>query len=181
MAIRHKEYLSDRIYFITFSVFKWQKIFISKKYIDLVYKWFDYIKNHYEIKIHGYVIMPHHLHLLLYFPENSPIISKVIQNGKRFLAYQIIKLLKEDQRVDILNIFSSGAEVKKGAKHKVFQDRYDSKEIDSKNLFIEKINYIHNNPCNKGWMLAEDPVSYKYSSASNYYLGEGIYEVDLIG
>jgi REP element-mobilizing transposase RayT len=38
----------------------------------LIYKWFDYTKDNYGNKIHGYVIMPNHIHVLMYISNSSP-------------------------------------------------------------------------------------------------------------
>ena len=40
--------------------------------------------------------------------------------------------------------------------------------------------YIHNNPCAKGWNLAETPEEYAHSSAQNYMRGIGRYSVDIL-
>ena len=180
MAIREKIYIPDEIYFITFSVLDWRKIFVKEQYINLIYKWFDYIKSNYQNKIHGYVIMPNHIHCLIYLTKKSLILSKLIQNAKRFLAYQIVNLLEEENKFELLNFFKENAEIKKRAKHKVFADRYDSKIIQTNELFLEKLNYIHNNPCADKWKLAKNPEDYKHSSAANYINGQGIYQVDLV-
>ena len=181
MAIRDKtEFQADSIYFITFTICEWQKIFTTEKYCNLIYKWFDYQKEHYKNKIHGYVIMPNHFHGLIFISKNSPPISKLIQNAKRFLAYEIVKLLQEDDNVDILGIFSKNARTEKGAKYKVFEERYDSKIIDNQKIYLEKLNYIHNNPCAKGWNLGSTPEDFLHSSAKNYLLGKGVYDVDII-
>lgn len=180
MAVSRKtEYVAENIYFITFTICEWQRIFTKEKYFNLVYKWFDYQKENYNNKIHGYVIMPNHFHGLLFLSNKSPEIGKLIQNAKRFLAYEIVKLLKEDGKIETLEIFKKNARIKKGAKHKVFERRYDSKMIDDEKMYYEKLNYIHNNPCNKGWHLAESPEKYEHSSASNYILGTGKYKVDI--
>ena len=68
------------------------------------------MKNHYGNKIHGYVIMPNHLHSLVYISEYSPDVSKLIQNAKRFQTYEIIDCLEEDNRKDLLKIFTEAAE-----------------------------------------------------------------------
>jgi len=47
-------------------------------------------------------------------------------------------------------------------------------------MFLQKLNYIHNNPCQEKWNLANNPEDYKYSSAANYIENSGIYEVDLV-
>ncbi len=138
------------------------------------------MKEQYNNKIHGYVIMPNHLHLLLYISEKSPEVSELVQNAKRFQAYDIIDYLKVDNKTDLIKIFSQATETKKGAKHKVFKDRFDTKEMVNSALYQEKLNYIHNNPCTPKWKLAEKPEDYKHSSASNYINGNGIYDVELV-
>ncbi len=179
MAIREKYFIPDNIYFITFTILDWKKIFTTKNYCNLIYKWFDYTKEKYGNKIYGYVIMPNHIHVLMYITKQSPAISKLIQNAKRFLAYEIVSLLKKENNVEMLNFFTANANIKKRAKHKIFADRFDSKLVDA-NLFWEKLRYIHNNPCQERWHLSETPEEYKYSSASNYILGSGLYDVEVV-
>ena len=180
MATRVREFIPGGIYFITCTIFRWIKVFTDEKYYNLVYKWFDYMKEHYDNRIHGYVLMPNHVHLLLYISEYSPDPSKLIQNAKRFQAYGIVDFLEEDSRTDLLNIFSDAAETKKGALHRIFTDRFDCKEMVNAALYREKLNYIHDNPCTPKWMLSEKPEDYKHSSASNYIIGAGVYNVELI-
>ncbi len=79
--------------------------------------------------------MPNHLHLLLYISKHSPDVSTLIQNAKRFQAYEIIDYLGTDNKTDLIKIFSDAAEIEKGARHKVFQDRFDSKEMVNSALF----------------------------------------------
>ena len=69
--------------------------------------------------------MPNHFHGLIHMSEKSPDLSKFIQNTKRFLAYAIVKYLKEDNRADILDVNVFHARTVKGAKHKVFENRFD--------------------------------------------------------
>ena len=229
MAVRNKIFIPNEIYFITFAILGWKHIFINDKYCNLIYKWFDYMKEKYNNKIHGYVIMPNHIHCLIKITDKSPKLSILIMNAKRFLAYQIVQLLEEDIQANrrsplprdcgeaktgllspprhslpkgtvadkqperhsslqgncgeagnLLNYFKSRARVKDGAKHKLFEDRYDSLIIQSRKFFLEKLNYIHRNPCAGKWRLAEDPENYKYSSASNYILETGAYDVDMM-
>jgi len=56
----------------------------------------------------GYVIMPNHLHLLIYFPEIDTILNKIIGEAKRFMAYEIIKRLKEKGDLKTLNFLKYG-------------------------------------------------------------------------
>lgn len=180
MAVRNKISLKNKIYFITFTIYKWQKIFVQDKYCKLVFKWFDYQKLNYSNKIHAYVIMPNHLHFIIFLSELSPELTKLIQNAKRFLAYEIVSYLKEDKKDDLLKLFSENADKSKNAKHKIFEDSFDAKLIENEELFRQKLIYINNNPCMPKWNLSKSPEKFIYSSASNYILGNGIYDVDVI-
>jgi REP element-mobilizing transposase RayT len=173
-------FLKRNIYFITFTILGWKNIFTSDKYTELVYKWFDYQKLKYDNMIFAYTIMPNHFHGVFYLSEKSPNISKLIQNGKRFLAYGIVRLLEEEPNFELLEYFKSKAETKKNAKHKIFEDGFDCKIIYSENFLIQKINYIHTNPCSKKWNLCVYPQDYTHSSASNYINGSGKYQIDMI-
>ena len=44
-------------------------------------------------------------------------------------------------------------------------------ELWSEKIFIQKLNYIHDNPVQNKWKLAELPEQYKYSSALFYENG----------
>jgi len=181
MAVREKSpFIPNEIYFITFTILDWKKIFISDERCQLVYEWFDFMKNNYGNRIYGYVIMPNHVHVLLYILDKSPILSKLIFNGKRFLAYAIVKLLKQEGDYGLLYHFEKNVYGNSKARHKVFEERYDSLIIQSERFFKEKLHYIHNNPCVEKWGLAERPEDYTYSSASNYILGSGRYAVDIM-
>jgi len=45
--------------------------------------------------------MPNHLHLLIFVNENENI-NKLLANGKRFLAYEIVKRLELQKQHEIL-------------------------------------------------------------------------------
>jgi len=180
MAVRHKStFIANEIYYITFTIANWQNIFTTAKYRQLIYRWFDYNKNKYNNKIHGYVIMPNHVHILIYISDKSPDISKLIQNAKRFMAYTIVNYLKADKKISLLEKFKLSPN-QKNAKYKIFQSRYDSLLIQTQKMFLQKLNYIHNNPCQPKWNLADRPEEYKYSSAKNYILGNGYYKINII-
>ncbi len=41
--------------------------------------------------------MPNHVHCILFFPTDDFDLNKIAGNGKRFMAYEIIKRLQEKQ------------------------------------------------------------------------------------
>jgi hypothetical protein len=61
---------------------------------DLVYKWFDYLKESRQIKVTACIIMPNHVHAILFFPTTNYNANTIISNAKRFMAYEIVNRLK---------------------------------------------------------------------------------------
>jgi putative transposase len=54
--------------------------------------------------------------------------------------------------------------------YKIWQDEYHPIAITSEKLFLQKMEYMHNNPVRKGFV--EKPKYWKYSSARNWLLGD---------
>jgi hypothetical protein len=171
---------SEGIFSITFTCFDWKPIFEITQSYDLVYKWFDHLKKngHYII---GYTTMPNHLHSVIGFRYSTKSINKAVGDGKRFMAYEMVKRLEKMERTDILESMNDGvnqSDSKRGKKHEVWEESFDWKECDSEELIIEKLNYLHINPCKGKWNLVNDPADYPHSSAKFYMTGEqGIYPI----
>jgi len=118
--------------------------------------------------------MPNHLHCVPYFKETGFDLNKIISNGKRFMAYEIINRLKEKGANGLLNILSgilTEREKKKGQLHKVFKDSFDAKAIFSDKFLTQKMDYIHHNPVSGKWNMVNDFTNYEHSSASFYESG----------
>jgi REP element-mobilizing transposase RayT len=175
--IEHK----DGLYFLTFTCANWIKLFEITNSYDLVYNWFDILKKNGSY-ICGYVIMPNHIHALIAFKntENKSI-DTIVGNGKRFMAYEIIKRLKEKQEARILEKLGDLVTIsdrKKGKLHEVFAPSFDWKECISDEFTETKLNYIHNNPCTGKWNLVKSPIDYVHSSTKYYETGHrGVYEI----
>jgi REP element-mobilizing transposase RayT len=178
MSVRRKIEESDGVFFITFTCARWLPLFAMTTGYDAVYKWFDYLKQngHYIV---GYVVMPSHVHALIAFSRTKTSINTIIGNGKRFMAYELVKLLNQQQRNDILEQLSAWVnETQKlqNKKHEVFEPSSDKKECYSLRFMEQKVNYIHYNPCKEG--LAKLPEDYAHSSAKYYFTGkQGVYPV----
>ena len=67
MAIKLKHSNEFHTYFITFTCANWIPLFDITNSYDLVYNWFTVLKKKYNADVMAYVIMPNHLHVILYF------------------------------------------------------------------------------------------------------------------
>lgn len=174
MPVRlHHDQNSNSFYFVTFTCFKWLHLFREANAYDTVYEWFDHVHKN-NVDVIGYVIMPNHVHVLLYFPEMPKSLNTIIGNAKRFMAYEIIKRLQEKKANHLLDLLHGGVkrrEQKKGQIHKVFEESFDAKDCYSEEFIFQKLHYIHHNPVRKKWNLVNDFTDYEHSSASFYENG----------
>ena len=129
MPVRTTIHGSEDTLFITFTCFQWLPLIELTNGYNLVYKWIDYLKTQGH-SVAGYVVMPNHVHTLIYFSKTDKPINKIIGNGKRFMAYEIVKRLKEAGQNEILIRLQNSVERKdlqRGKKHEVWEDSFDFK------------------------------------------------------
>ena len=67
---------------------------------------------------------------------------------------------------------------KKGKDYLVWQEGYHAKQIETNQFLEEKLDYIHNNPVESGFVSL--PEDYLYSSARNYSGEQGVFNVELL-
>ncbi|HTC00371.1 MAG TPA: transposase [Ferruginibacter sp.] len=180
MPVKHTISENYGTYFITFTCYNWLSLIDKVNGYDIVYNWFDHLKGKGHF-INGYVIMPNHVHVLISFKNTLQSINTIVGNGKRFMAYEIIKRLQENKEDAIVKQLEDGVETArklKNKQHEVWKLSFDWKECKSPSFINQKLVYMHNNPCSKKWQLSINPVSYIHSSAKYYIQGDqGVYRV----
>lgn len=102
MPVKRQITEPDAVFFVTFTCIHWLPLIAQSNSYDLVYKWFDHLKakGHY---ISGYVIMPNHLHALIAFRNTGQSINTIVDNGKRFMAYEMVKRLQKQNDTKLLH------------------------------------------------------------------------------
>ncbi|MBK5270600.1 MAG: transposase [Bacteroidia bacterium] len=148
MSVKTPVNEKDGIYFITFTCCNWLSLIQQTNSYDTIYKWFDYLKGqgHY---ITGYVIMPNHVHVLIGFRNTGKSINTIISNGKRFIAYEIVKRLeaiKETTALHQLSLAVTESDKKRGKLHQVFEPSFDWKECRTNYFIQQKLSYMPARP-----------------------------------
>ena len=138
------------IFFITTSVIQHQELFKTPQDFELVEKNIEFYGARDNAEIYAYVIMPHHLHLIIEIPPNKSI-SDYMRDFKRQTSGEFFKSINQ----------------KTG---QLWQERFDDLDLINYTTFSTKINYIHMNPVRAG--LAKEPEDWPYSSARFYLNGE---------
>jgi REP element-mobilizing transposase RayT len=170
MSIKLTHHETHQTYFCTFTCVEWLLLFEVTDFYDEVYSWFDILKKKGN-SIVGFVIMPNHLHALIHVKEQN--INKILGNGKRFMAYELVKRLKTGGRTDLLKLLAervTNEERKRKKQHRVFEVSSDIKPCYNRRFIQQKLDYMHHNPVSGKWNLAPTFVEYVYSSAAFYEL-----------
>lgn len=174
MKSRYKIIDKEGLYFTTSTIVEWIPVFTASNYMQIIIDSLKYCRQNKGLHIFANVIMVNHLHLIV----SSPDLSKVLKDFKSFTAKEILRLAREESKKWLLNQFEYYKKRhKKGSTHQVWQEGVHPQKILSEKILKEKINYIHNNPAKAGYV--RNPEHWIYSSASNYFFGNGILEIDI--
>lgn len=169
----HKPVAKAGIYFITFTCYRWLHLFAKTNGYDAVYRFFSFL-NQNGHQVLGYTLMPNHVHLLLFFQTGKQSLNSVIGNGKRFIGYELVRRLQTEQDLPTLAMLEQGvksAEKKIGKLHEIWQGSFDVKECRTEKFILQKLNYMHQNPCVERWRLCRHSYDYHHSSAAFYEMG----------
>lgn len=121
-------------YFLTSTVVNWLPIFIEQKLFSLVTENLLYCTDNKDLTIHGYVITPNHIHLLV----SSNNLSNIMRDFKSYTSKQITNFFEKTNRSFQLNIFRTAAEQDdKSEEYKVWQSGFHPVEL-CQNLFTNR-------------------------------------------
>ena len=176
MALQHYQ-PNGHIYYVTTNVYQRLPIFTRPSFIIPLIDSLNYYRFQHQCKLLGYVIMPDHLHLLL-FPIGESKLDEFMRDYKRFTAGRIVRQAKVEGLAAWVQAFeAAGSETNRG-EHKVWQDSYWDKNIFTERFLRQKLNYIHRNPVRAD--LVKDAGDYPYSSYRNYVAQDNtLIEIDM--
>ena len=172
-------YSPHTTYFLTATVTDFTYLFHEEAPAQIVLQNMCFYVQEFAIKLHGFVIMPNHLHLLLTTGTKGDV-SQFMGRLKEYSAKQIIRWCEEHNRKRLLETFySSAKKYKQYYKYQVWQERFDGLVINTAETHNVKLQYIHTNPLQERWQLCEKPEDYRFSSARYYISGEDV-EVPIV-
>ena len=157
---------SDSIYFTTAKILDWKPLLKDDSYKNIITSSLQTLVNQNRLAVFAFVIMPNHIHIIWSENENNRKETAQVSFFK-FTAHQFLHKLKSENN----HFLSSFQVVKSDRNFQFWQRNILNIEVYSEKVFNQKLEYIHNNPIQEKWQLVNDPVDYKYSSASFYELG----------
>jgi putative transposase len=150
--------------FLTFSCYQRQPLLTDDAVKAALVEQMAQVRHRGTFRLHAWVIMPDHVHLLLTPSLPTWPVSEILRAIKRPLAQRIMKQWRADEAAVLQQLESSW-----GSIH--FWQRgggYD-RNLETLEECREKISYMHANPVRRG--LAVSPCDWQWSSA-RWYAGQ---------
>lgn len=168
----------DNLYFVTTKAVDYIHIFEREVAKRLLLDALDSFRLRERMKLYCFVIMPNHVHFIARFPDAYPL-STLLRDFKKQTADRLVRQLKAEGESDNLRLLASKVPRPEKQVFKVWEDGYNAKDIFSEAFLTQKMDYIHNNPCQPHWNLCAKPENYLWSSARFYLYDEpGIIPID---
>jgi REP element-mobilizing transposase RayT len=157
---------------LTGTAVRWFPVFSDPMVAYVILDSLKFLQDHSRMTVYAYVIMENHLHLV----ASSLDLSKEFGNFKSFTAHQVIAYYKDSSDVNKLRrLHNAKPGFKKDSEFQFWQTGSHPKQIQTRKMMIQKIDYIHFNPVRRGYV--DDPLYWRYSSACNYSKGTSLIPV----
>jgi putative transposase len=161
--LRHFDHLNTAR-FVTFSCYHRYRLLTSTPVVETFLDEIQSARNRHGVKLYGYVIMPEHVHLVVW-PPDSVKLGVVVGQLKSLSARRMLPLLRAERgrTQDRLAVCRNGE-----TRLAFWQVRCYDHNCRTPEIVREKIEYCHKNPVVRG--LVNDPSDWRWSSY-NWYAG----------
>lgn len=182
MSRKYKFHNKQGLYFVSFATVYWIDVFTRQLYFDVLSDSVIYCRVHKGMELYCYCFMPSHVHFIFRSANEQPM--ELLQDFKRYTSKKVIEAIEnnpQESRKEWLLWMFKRAGKKRGniSKHQFWQHHNKPIELWSEKVIKQKIDYIHNNPIESGFVT--NAVDWKYSSARNYQDDNTILEIDSVG
>ena len=170
-------YFSNRLYFITTVTENRVPIFSNEKNIRILFGAISEYSYHYAIKIHAFVVLPDHAHLLITPTTDTFTISHFMKGVKGKSAREInrqrtVKTLETGTVETVPTNPNVGTDSSVPVSTRVWQHQFLDHVVRNTEDYRTHVAYIHNNPVKHG--LCKEAGEYKWSSYRYYMNGEDV-------
>ena len=182
MSRNYKFYNPSGIYFISFATVYWIDVFVREDYCSLLTGNLDYCRKNKGMILYAWPRcfgVSNHVHVIFRAENENP--DELIGGFKSYTSRELVRMISdnpEESRKDwLLPLMERAGNSKSNVKNRQFwQHGSHPIELWSTTVIQEKIDYIHRNPIEAGFVLNE--VDCKYSSARSYMDDSGVIEID---
>ena len=150
--------------FFTATIYNWNHLLKEDEYKDIIINSLKFLVAENRVEVNAFVIMSNHIHLI-WKPLQHYTLTQIQTSFMTFTAKAIKKKLQEHN----LNVLETLKVNKHDRTYQIWKREPLSIELFTEKIFIQKLQYIHQNPVKAG--LVNFTEAYKYSSAKFYLTG----------
>jgi REP element-mobilizing transposase RayT len=155
------------VYYVTYTIVDWLPVFVAEPPFRIVTESLRFCHEQKGLRVNAYVIMPTHLHAVVFHAEHDPDRLRVaLDDFRRFTG----RSLSDYACAHLPPAFGTSFRDEAGEDRarRFWQPTRHPVGICSEAFWRSKVDYLHANPCRKGLVLY--PEDWRYSSA-RYYSG----------
>jgi putative transposase len=152
--------------FFTATILEWKHLLRENKYKNIIINSLRFLVDNKRVQVYSFVIMPNHLHLIWQMQPGHER-QNVQRDFLKFTAQQI-RFDMQINHIDWLKEFEINA---KDRRYQFWERNPLSVDLYSAPVFLQKMDYIHDNPTQPKWNLCALPEDYLYSSSLFYQTG----------
>lgn len=172
---RYRFHSDGALFYVTFSVVDWLPIFVSEAACNIVTESMSFCHRQKGLRINAYVIMPTHLHAVLFHAEfQAKPLEQAVTDFRKFTGRRLADFCGQHTPACFHGVLAERAGPDR--ERRLWQPTRHPVQIESEAFWQAKIDYLHLNPVRKG--LVRTASHWRFSSAS-YYLSDGEIENDV--
>ena len=150
------------VYYVTFSVVEWLPVFIDETTCKIIVDSLNFCIKQKYLRVNAYVIMPTHLHAILFDGEfNSDRLKHTLDDMRKFTGRQLLDYSAQHLPRSFAEVFKIHAG--EDRQRRFWQPTQHPIGVFSEKVWKQKVDYLHYNPCRKG--LVFRPEDWRFSSA----------------
>ena len=182
MSRKYKFHNNNGLYFVSFATVHWIDVFTRQVYLDVLVDSVVYCRKEKGMELYCYCFMPSHVHFIFRSSLGKP--SELLRDFKRHTSKKILEAIannpQESRKEWLLWMFErAGKKNATTSKYQFWQHHNKPIELWSEKVIKQKIDYIHKNPIESGFVT--NTLDWKYSSARNFQGDLTVLEIDEIG
>jgi len=146
--------LNSGTYFLTLTTQRWYYLFDRYNRWAILADSLRYCIDHKGLELNGYVFMINHLHLIV----KSQDVAGFLRDFKKFTSKRFKENLQANEP-SVLSLF-----VDDEGQYRFWMEGNAPKKVENHGFYVQKLNYIHENPVRKGYVA--HPEYWFWSSAN---------------
>lgn len=156
------------LYYLTFTVIHWLPVFISAQACQIITNSLNYCHHHKGLRINAYVIMPTHLHLIVF---DKAFDNQQLRSTLTAMRQYTGRMLADHCQQHLPAVFGQliNTPQRQDRARQFWQPSKHPVAIWSEPFYQSKLAYLHDNPRRKG--LVRDGTHWRFSSAA-FWMGD---------